>query len=149
MADIPPHMQRLCYEFGIMIVPKHRYSEPGEIRAVATIDRIWRRYGEDHVRMVFTTLAETANNKVLLDEVGLWMASDMVRACRHIIDERAGDWLETWDAIPAGELQYVAQGLRGYVSQRHALGGMIYERIYRRFGPYAVQMDLFDDRRRK
>lgn len=149
MTEIPPHVQRLCDEFGIRIVPKHRYPELGETRAVATIDRIWRRYGEEHVRIVLTTLFETANNKMLLDEFGLWMVSDMVRKCQAIIEDRTSDWLELWDILPAGELQYVCQDLRGIVPQRYALGGMIYERIYRRFGPYADQMDLFDDRRLK
>lgn len=148
MTDVPIHVQRLCDEFGVRIVHKHRYPGPGETRAIATIDRIWRRFGEDHVRLVFTTLVETANNKILLDEVGLWMASDMVRKCQPIIENHASEWLELWDAIPAGELQFVCQDLRGVVSQRAALGGMIYERIYRRFGPFADQMELFDDRRR-
>lgn len=148
MTDVPDHVKRMCDEFDIRIVPKHRYPGPGETRAVATLDRIWRKHGEEHLRLVLTTLVETANNKILLDEVGLWMASDMVRKCRAIIDDRAGDWLDLWDAIPAGELQFVCQDLRGVVSQRAALGGMIYERIYRRFGPFADQMELFDDRRR-
>jgi hypothetical protein len=147
LTEAPEHVRRLCDEFGIAIVPKHRYPEPGQTRAVATIDRIYRRYGEDHLRLVLTTLVETANNKILLDEVGLWMASDMVLKCRPIIEDRAAEWLELWDAIPAGELQFVCQELRGVISQRFALGGMIYERIYRRFGPYADQPDLFDDRR--
>lgn len=144
---VSDHVQRLCDEFGITIVPKHRYPGPGETRAVATLDRIWRKHGEEHLRLVLTTLVETANNKILLDEVGLWAASDMVRQCQDIINDRAGDWLDLWDAIPAGELQFVCQNLRGIVSQRAALGGMIYERIYRRFGPFADQIELFDDRR--
>ena len=148
--DAPPRSDilRLCDEFGIGIVSKHRYPEPGETRAVATLDRICSKYGEVHLRLVLSTLVETSNNKILLDEVGLWCASDMVRKCQPIIDERAGEWLELWDAIPAGELQFVCQELRGVISQRFALGGMIYERIYRRFGPYADQAELFDDRRR-
>ncbi|ODT09360.1 MAG: hypothetical protein ABS35_43090 [Kaistia sp. SCN 65-12] len=149
MSDIPEHVQRRCDEFSIRIVSKQRYPGPGETRAVATIDRIWRKFGEDHLRLVLTTLVETANNKILLDEIGLWMASDMVRKCQSIIDERAGEWLELWDAMPAGDLQFVSQELRGHVSQRAALGGMIYERIYRRFGPFADQLNLFDDLRRK
>ena len=148
MSEVPAHVRRMCEEFGSAIIPKHRYPEPGQTRAVATIDRIWRKFGEDHLRLVLTTLVQTANNKILLDEVGLWMASDMVRKCQPIIEERAGEWLDLWDALPAGELQFVCQDLRGVVSQRAALGGMIYERIYRRFGPFADQMELFDDRRR-
>lgn len=137
---------RLCAEFGIRIVDPRRYPRIGETRAVETMARILRRHGENHLRLVLMTLAETANNKALLDEVGLWMASDMVcaRGAGHI-DEA---WLKLWDAMPVGELQFMCQDLRGLVPQRHALNGMVYERIYRQFGPNADQLDLLDDRRR-
>jgi len=95
--------------------------------------------------MVLSTLAETGNNKALLDIVGLWMASDMIRACRGVVEARAGEWLDVWDQMPVGQLQFVCRDLRGIISQRYALGGMVYERLYRRFGP--AQMELFDDRR--
>jgi hypothetical protein len=146
---IPAQIQRICDEFGIRIVDKHRYPEPGETRAVETLARILRRYGEGHLRLVLSTLAETDNNKGQLDEVLFWAASDMVRACPEIIERRAGDWLTMWDACPVGELQYAAQDLRGVVPLRFALGGMLYERIVRAFGPRAIQPDLFDDRRRQ
>lgn len=147
MTGVPDRVSRLCAEFGVRIVDKHRYPGIGETRAVATLDRIIARHGEDHARLVLSTLMETGNNKVLLDESGLWMASDMVRKCRELIERDASAWLEMWDHIPGGELQFVCQRLSGIVPQRYALGGMVYERIYRRFGPLADQPDLFDDRR--
>ncbi|WP_246272619.1 hypothetical protein [Phyllobacterium pellucidum] len=138
----------IAAEYGVTLIDGRRYPELGETRAVATLERIARRFGEGHLRLVLSTLAETANNKLLLDEVGLWMASDMIRACRSIVENRTGDWLETWDAMPVGELQFITHDLSGVVSQRHALGGMVYERLYRRFGPNSDQLDLLDDRRR-
>jgi len=145
-ALVPAHIRRLCDEFRIEIIDGHRYPEIGQTRAVETLARIYRRHGETHLRMVLTTLAETANNKALLDEVGLWMASDMVliRGVDHI----DSDWLDLWDRMPVGQLQYVCQDLSGLVPQRYALGGMVYERIFRRFGENADQLDLFDDMRR-
>lgn len=145
---IDPRVQSLCDEFGIKIVDRHRYPEPGETRAVETLARIMRRYGEGHLRLVLSTLAETDNNKGQLDEVLFWAASDLVRACPEIVERRAADWLTMWDACPVGELQFIAQDLRGVVPLRFALGGMIYERVVRAFGPRASQPDLFDDRRR-
>jgi len=145
---VPPHIAALCREFGIEIIDRNRYPEPGQTRAVETLARIYRRYGEGHLRLVLTTLMEAGNHKLLLDEVGLWMCSDMVLKSRGLIERDASAWLETWDKIPAGELQFVCQELRGVIPQRFALGGMIYERIYRRFGPNADQLDLLDDRRR-
>jgi hypothetical protein len=137
-----PHVQDLCHEFNVPIVGRHQYPMPGETRAVETIARIWRRYGEDHIRMVMTTLRETANNQALLDEVGLWMASDMVRVRGEKNIDSA--WLELWDRIEVGRLQFICQSLAGVVPQRYALGGMVYERIHKAFGD--GQADLFDER---
>lgn len=142
-------VQRLCDEFGVRIVDRHRYPQPGETRAVATLDRIIRRHGEAHARLVLSTLAETANNKGYLDEHLFWATSDLVRANAGIVEASAGDWLELFDAIPIGELQFIARDLVGITPQRHALSGLIYERIVRRFGPKHLQPDLFDDRRRQ
>lgn len=147
MNEAHAAVHRLCGEFGIRIIDRHRYPDIGETRAVETMARILRRYGENHLRLVLTTLAETANNKALLDEAGLWMASDMVRARgADRIDEA---WLKLWDRMPVGELQFMCQELSGIVPQRYALGGMVYERVYREFGPGADQLDLLDDRRLK
>ncbi|WP_246233270.1 hypothetical protein [Aurantimonas aggregata] len=97
--------------------------------------------------MVLSTLAETANNGLCMDEVGFWAASDMIRACSSIIENDATAFLELFDATPVGELQLVTRDLSGIVHQRPALVGMLYERAYRRFGPNAGQLDLLDDRR--
>jgi hypothetical protein len=78
---IPAHIQSICDEFGIRIVDKHRYPEPGETRAVATIDRIWRRYGEGHIRLVLSTQVETANNSSTRSVCG-WRATWCANADR-------------------------------------------------------------------
>lgn len=142
-----PEIHALCAEYGIKVIDRHRYPDIGETRAVETLARIMRRYGEGHLRMVLTTLAETANNKAALDEVGLWAASDMVVAWSNVVEQRAGDWLAAWDAMPVGELQHRNQKLSGIISQRFALGGQLHERLYAWFGPHAAQPDLLDDRR--
>lgn len=144
---IDPRVQSLCDEFGIRIIPGHRYPDLGETRATETMARIIRRYGEAHLRNVLITLAETANNKAMLDEVGLWMASDLVLARGAGSIDSA--WLGLWDRIPVGELQFACQRLRGFVPQRFALAGMVYERIYEEFDrDNPDQLDLLGDRRR-
>lgn len=145
---IDPRVSALCQEFGVKIVPAHIYPQIRETRAPETLRRIINRHGMEHARLVLSTLAETSNNAVLLDEVALWMCSDMLRALPLVVEHQASDWLATWDAMPVGQLQFVTQDLSGIVPQRHALGGMVYERLYRRFGPNAEQLDLLDDRRR-
>lgn len=144
---IDPRVVSICAEYGVEIVDRHAYPEIGQTRAGKTLERILRRYGEDHFRMLMTTVAETANTKRYLDEAGLWAASDLIRACRGIVDTRTAEWLELWDMAPVSDLQRISRDLSGFIPQRYAIGGMMYERIVRAFGPGAAQPDLFDDRR--
>ncbi|RLP22287.1 hypothetical protein D8676_25255 [Mesorhizobium sp. YM1C-6-2] len=127
---------------------KSRYPEPGQTRSPETINRILRKYGEEHARLALTTLRETANNHVLLDEVGLWCASDMIRARPDVVEKQAGEWLALWDQMPVGQLQAIAQTVSGVLPVRYVLDGMLLERIQGRFGDRFVEPDLFDDRRR-
>ena len=145
---IDPRVSALCAEFSIRIVDGSRYPEIGETRAPETIARILRKFGEAHARTVLSTLAETANNKACIDEVGLWAASDMARAWADVIEADASAWLAAWDRMPVGQLQAENINLRGIVPQRFALGGQLHERLYRLFNPERRQGELFDDRRR-
>lgn len=145
---IDPRVQSLCDEFEVRIIPGHRYPEIGETRAVTTLARIYRRFGEDHLRWVMRTLTETANNKALMDEAGLWAASDLVRAYADVIEANPEAWFEVWDKTPVGELQFSCHRLRGVINQRVALAGMVHERLYRRFEVDQRQGDLLDERRR-
>lgn len=139
----------ICAEYGITIVPFTRTPEIGQTRAVGTMNKILARYGEDHFRMVMTTLAETANNKCAIDEFGLWATSDLIRAWKTVVETRTSEWLETWDAMPVGELQFIHRSLVGITPQRHALAGTLHERLMIRFGPLADQPDLLSDRRKQ
>lgn len=146
-VPIDPRVIALCDEFSIEIIGKSTYPQPGQTRAVETLLRILRRHGEAHLRLVLTTLRETANNHALLDEVGLWSASDMVRVFPTVIEDHASEWLSLWDFMPVGQLQAIAQGCTGIVPVRYALDGMLIERIHSTFKDRADEPDLFDDRR--
>jgi len=124
----------LCEEFGIEVIESTSYPKLGQTRAHGTIRNMIDTLGEDHARMVMMTLAETANNKALLDEVGLWMASDMVKRFSSEIDSNASLWLDTWDKMPIGFLQSRAHELRGAVKPRFALGGMVYLMLRQVYG---------------
>lgn len=145
---IDPRVQALCDEFSVRIIDKSRYPGPGETRAVATLAKIISRHGVEHARFVMATLAETENNKSSLDGAAFGAASDLVRAKPEWADD-ASKWLAAWDATPVGELQALAHEIRGVVSVRGALAGMIYERLWRAYGPRSTQPDLLDDRRRR
>lgn len=144
---IDPRVQNLCDEFEVRIVPKSAYPGPGETRAVGTLQKIISRHGIEHARLVMSTLAETENNKIALDAAAFGAASDLIRACPEWVEDTS-KWLAIWDATPVGELQALAYDLRGHVSMRGALAGLIYERLWRAYGPRSIQPDLYDDRRR-
>lgn len=101
-----------------------------------------------HAREVMTTIADTSNNRASLDAEVFGAVSDLLLACAVWYEEDASRWLEVFDACPVGELQAVAHDLRGFVPVRAALAGLIYERVWRAFGPRYLQPDLLDDRRR-
>lgn len=140
-----PRVSSLCSEYQIRIVDGRAYPGIRETRAVTTMDRILNSKGEDHLRMVLSTVAETENNQGYIDKHLLWAVSDLVGACHSVVEARPIEWLECFDAAPVAELQYIAKRLP---HQRFALVGMLYERVVRKFGPNAAQGDLFDDRRR-
>lgn len=144
---IDPRVKALCDEFGVQIIDKSRYPGPGETRAVGTLAKIISRHGMEHARLMMTTLAETENNKLSLEAAAFGAASDLIRAKPEWVED-ASKWLVAWDVTPVDELQALAYDLRGYVSMRAALAGLIYERLWRAFGPRSVQPDLYDDRRR-
>lgn len=138
-------------EHGISVVPANVIPGPRATRAVATLERIKNRHGEAHARFVILTLADTANNHGAIDETTLWAVSDIVRAAeKSYPDLMTNDlerWFEFFDALPLGQLEFWCLGLDGVISKRHALAGMIFERMVRQFGDLASQPDLLDDRR--
>lgn len=147
-----PEAEAIFQEYGIEVVPANVMPAVGQTRAIATLDRIRNRHGEAHARFVVMTLAETANNRAFIDETSLWLVSDMIRAAEknypELVSNNVSAWFAFWDGLPLGWLQFWAFDLDGVISKRHALGGMVYERMRRRFGAMAAQPDLLDDRRR-
>lgn len=140
---IDPRVQALCDEFDVEIVAAHRYPELGQTRAVKTILRILRRHGEDHARWVLRTLTETANNKAMLDEAGLWAASDLVLAYWGDIQTDPSAWFEVWDSVPVGRRQWeIQQRLSGIVNQRAALAGVVNKHLYERFDAPQPELPL-------
>ena len=135
----------LCREFGIEIIPPHRYPVLGQTRATRTMERILRRHGEDHLLWVIRTLAETANNKALLDETGLWATSDLVLAYWDDLQADPEAWFQAWDAAPVGQRQWeIQRRLSGVVNQRAALAGAVNKHLFERFDQPQPQLPLED-----
>ncbi|MBZ5761568.1 hypothetical protein LAV84_18370 [Rhizobium sp. VS19-DR104.2] len=144
-----PEAEALLDEFGIVVVPKNVVPKHGQTRAVASVERIRRRHGAPHTRMVLMTLAETANNDVALDETGLWATSDIILAFNKnfpdVMENDVSRFLAFFDGVPVGNLQYFCYGLDGITNKRSALVGIIWERACRVFSK--GQLELLDDRR--
>lgn len=144
-----PVAEAIFEEFGIEIVPANVVPGPKQTRAVATLQRIIRRYGEEHGRFVVLTIAETGNNDCHIDETSLWSVSDIILAFRKnhpdMMASEPSRFLEFFDRVPVGMLQFWLLGLDGICNKRAALTGLIWERACRVFGER--QMDLLDDRR--
>ena len=141
-----PRVQALCSEFGLEIVSRHTTPAIGQTRAPAAIRKMIEASDEGTARIVLRSLVETANKSPLDREV-IGAAYDLLRACRGHYEDNPSKWLEVWDRTPVAELQAVAHDLRGFTPLRPALAGMIYERIWRAYGPRSTQPDLLDDRR--
>ena len=140
---IDSRVQALCDEFSIEIIPAIRYPDVGQTRAVKTILRILRRYGEDHARWVLRTLAETSNNRACLDEAALWATSDLVRAYWTDLQADPEAWFAIWDSVPVGRRQWeIQQRLSGIVNQRAALAGVMNKHLYERFDAPQPELPL-------
>lgn len=145
---IDPRVQSICDEFGVSIIGKSRYPEPGETRAVGTIRKGIEKSGMEDARIVFRTLLETENNRRSLESETIGATFDLLRACRKHYEADPEKWFQVWDACPVSGLQGVAHDLRKVVPLRYALAGLIYERIWRAYGPLSTQPDFFDERRK-
>lgn len=137
-------------QHGITVVPANVIPGIGETRAIATLERIKDRRGEDHAKFVVLTLTETANSKAHLNESSLWAVSDIILVAEKNFPTLMANDLEAWfrffDELPMGWLQFWSHDLDGIVPKRFAIVGMIYERMKRVFGDLHRQPDMFDDR---
>lgn len=137
-------------ELDVGVVAKNVMPRPGQTRSVATLQRIVRRHGVDHARMVIMLIMESINNRAALDEASLGAVSDVLAAFKRAYPARyeasTTDLFAFFDATPVANIRALyTDGLEGVVNKRAALAGMLWERIIRVFGN--PQIDWIDDRR--
>ena len=136
-------------EFGVQVVAKNVRPRPGQTRSAATLQRIIRRHGQEHGRMVIMLITESVNNRAALDEASLGAVSDVILAFKRSYPARyeanISDLFDFFDATPIANIRALyTDGLDGVVNRRSALAGMIWERAVRVFG--RPQIDWLDDR---
>lgn len=137
-------------ELEVTVVAKNVTPKPGQTRSAATLQRIVRRHGPEHARMVIMLIVESVNNRAALDEASMGAVSDVLIAFKRAYPARyeasTTDLFEFFDATPIANIRALyTEGLDGVVNKRAALAGMIWERVIRVFGK--PQMDWLDDRR--
>ena len=136
---IDPAVKALCDEVGLEAIEGTAYPRLGQTRAINTIRALIDNFGDEHTRLVLMTLAQTSNNKALVDRECLWMVSDMVLKFAEEIERDASFWLAAWDEMPLGYLQSISHELRGLVKQRDALAGLVYRELRKRYGQLEME----------
>lgn len=137
-------------ELGVEIVAKNVAPRPGQTRSVGTVQKIIRRHGVEHARLVLSILTESENCKGYLSETVIGAVSDMVlvieRGYPDIYKRHMDRVYAFFDQTPIGAIEYLyARNLAGITNRRSALVGLLNERIIRTFGD--PQLDLLDDRK--
>ena len=137
-------------ELGVTVVPKNVAPRPGETRSVGTVQKIIRRHGKEHARLVLQILTESENCKGFLTETVIGAVSDILlifqRGYPDVYEQHTSKIFEFMDQTPIGAIEYkFVRNLAGITNRRSAFVGLLNERIIRVFGD--PQLDLLDDRR--
>ena len=128
---MPNAAAELCDEIGITIVPINvRRSILGEAETCAerTIAKMIERHGAGHARFVLRTIVETVNNRRELVAPTIEAVSDVALAHPEWTD-RAGDWLDAFDALDLPALRSRARRNLRAVRVREAMAAMIFDRL--------------------
>lgn len=116
----------ICSEFEIQIIKANEYPGPNQTRAVASIDRIRRKHGDGHLRIVLSTILEAGPQGAIIDEYTVWSVSDLVEACSDWIEQDLSSWYEAWDNLPVGQVMWVLRDLRSAGRMRAVRFGALY-----------------------
>lgn len=86
-------------EFDVEVLPvQTRIRKPRQTHAGKTLERIYTKHGEGHLRFVLSSILETENNAMALE-------ASVIEAVSYTVihhpqwAERAGDWLNAFDRI--------------------------------------------------
>lgn len=133
-------------ELGVEIVAKNVAPRPGQTRSVGTVQKIIRRHGKDHCRLVLMLITQSENNRAALDEASIGAVSDLVEEfCRIYPDKAENGISELFDFLDRTPIAQIRAAYIGDCKdKRSRLAGMLQERMMRVFG--VPQLDWLDDR---
>lgn len=136
-------------DLDIRVVPKSTVPKPGETRSVGTVQKIIRRHGEDHARLVLMLIMQSENNRAALCEASIGAVSDLVEEFRRIYPDKAENGIsELFDFLDRTPIAQIRAAYIGDCKdKRGRLCGMLQERMLLHFG--IPQLDWINDRRVK
>lgn len=101
MAETVRSAHEVCADLGIEIIPpsvKRRTDGAPQTTAIATLEKMIRKYGEGHTIFVLRTIAETEGNADELVSYTIEAVSRLVRDHPRWTD-RGLEWFEAFDKI--------------------------------------------------
>ena len=144
-----PEARAILAEFGVEVIPPSAHIQPGQTKAVANLQKIVRKRGFDHARMLVMLWKDTNLRMIPMDSPTLWALSDTLllveRNFPAVMTSGTETLFKLLDGLPMGWLQSWARDCDGIIPRRFAIAGMIFERMKRIFD--MPQTDIFDDRR--
>jgi hypothetical protein len=123
----------LLREFNVDVVPitQSRCRAARQTCAGATLAKIFRTRGYDHLRAVIMTFCETKpNNKRALIAPAMWAISDVLNARPSWFGDL---WFQTMDGIDLGEMFERASANRRIAPPRSAIATLIFDRMRQQF----------------
>ena len=146
-----PEARAILSEFEVTVIPPSGHLQPGQTKSVANLQKIIRKRGFDHARLIVMLWRETNLRMIPMDSPTLWAMSDTLLLVERNFPQVMTSGTETLfsllDGLPLGWLQAWARETDGVIPRRYAIGGMIFERMKRIFD--LPQGDLLDDRHRR
>ncbi len=118
-----PELASICTDFGITVVhpAQHRPFTPMQTAAGATLDRILRDRGENHLRDVLTVMTESENNRNMLIAPVIKAVSRIMAENPTWYGEDASAFLAVMDKADLASMYEAAKPNKKVVSAHDAI----------------------------
>lgn len=138
-----PELTSICDQFGVTVVhpAQHRPFTPMHTAAGATLDKILRHKGEDHLRNLLTALTESENNKNMLIAPVIKAVSGIMSGekTKHWYESDASKFLEVMDKANLPSLYMRARANKGIVSANDTIATLLLDRLREHFEPEEME----------
>ena len=135
----------ICRSLEISIVPISKYHGPRCTSAIAALEKIAGRYGEDHLVMVLRVFAETSEaNARALRSPALYAISDIL-AARTDLASKGLRLLEAFDRIDICAVMKEASRNRRVTKPRAAIAAMVAHQLDELLDPKVVSISKGGD----